>query len=97
MHALVDAAARKTTRLFGAVYPRETWWVRIVVVCINVLRRLKRSTFRMYLHAPAAIAATLRDAGLVRSSLHRTLFWEIAVYRRESGAHYPRRLVEQLP
>src|SRR6185503_8720994 len=82
MDALVGLAAKKTRRLLGAVYPRDAWWVRVAIAWTNATHRLRRSKFRLYLHPPAAIAARLRAAGLVRLVLHRTIFWEIAGYAR---------------
>ena len=82
MDVLLGRAAEKTRRLLGAVYPRDVWWVRVALAWTNGLQRLRRSTFRLYLHSPAAIDARLRRAGLIRSALHRTIFWEIARYER---------------
>jgi magnesium-protoporphyrin O-methyltransferase len=82
MAALVERSAEKARRLYGAVYPREAWWMRLAIGATNVLMRLRRSAFRVYLHAPAAIDAALRRRGLERRSLQRTLGWEVAVYAR---------------
>jgi len=38
--------------------------MRIAIASINLLQRLKRSTFRVFLHDPGAIDAELRGAGL---------------------------------
>lgn len=81
MDLLVDHAARKTRRLFGAVYPRDAWWVRSVVRAINVILRVRRTSFRVFVHPPAAIDDVLRRTGLERAALHRTAVWEVVVYR----------------
>ena len=82
MHTLVTQAAGKTRRTLGAVYPRDAWWVRLALAWMNAWQRVRRSTFRLYFHSPTAIDAQLRAAGLVRSTLSRTVFWEIARYDR---------------
>jgi SAM-dependent methyltransferase len=84
MHALVQRSARKAGRFYGAVYPRQVGWMRIGIAAINLLQQLKRSTFRVFLHDPAAIDAELRAAGLERTSRRRTLGWEVVVYARAS-------------
>ncbi len=84
MHGLVQRSAAKAGRLYGAVYPRQIGWMRIAIATINLLQRLKRSTFRVFLHDPDAIDAMLRRAGLERRSLRRTLGWEVVVYGRTS-------------
>jgi SAM-dependent methyltransferase len=81
MDRLVDNAARKARRLFGAVYPRDAWWVRPVVRAINLILRIRRTAFRVFVHPPAAIDDVLRRHGFERAALHRTAVWEVAVYR----------------
>jgi SAM-dependent methyltransferase len=82
MESLVSHAAAKARILFGAVYPRDAWWVRIGVRIVNVILRVRGSAFRVYAHSPAAIVAELRRQGLERISEQRTMMWEIAVFRR---------------
>ena len=82
MEGLVRRAGAKANRMFGAVYPRQIGWMRIGLATINVVMRLKRSGFRVFLHDPAAIDLVLRSAGLERRSLRRTLGWEVVVYTR---------------
>jgi len=84
MHGLVQRSALKAGRLYGAVYPRQIGWMRVAIAAINLLQRLKRSTFRVFLHDPAAIDAELRAAGLEQRSRRQTLGWEVVVYARAS-------------
>ncbi|HTK54776.1 MAG TPA: methyltransferase domain-containing protein [Gemmatimonadaceae bacterium] len=84
MHGLVQRSARKAGRLYGAVYPRQNGWMRIGIAGINLLQRIKRTTFRVFLHDPAVIDAELRAAGLERRSRQQTLGWEVVVYARAS-------------
>jgi len=82
MRELVSRAAERAESLLGAVFPREGWWVRLGMVAINSFMVLRRSTFRVHLHSPAEIDATLRSFGLQRRSMRRTLTWEVVVYER---------------
>jgi magnesium-protoporphyrin O-methyltransferase len=82
METMVSIAAEKTRRVLGAVYPRQVWWVRGVVAWENMMSRLRRSTFRMYLHPPDAISARLAANGLRRVWLQRSVLWEIVVFER---------------
>ena len=88
MEGLVRRSAGKATRLYGAVYPREVGWMRVGIATINMVQRLKRSSFRVFLHRPSAIDASLRALGLERRSVRRTLAWEAVVYERR---HTPQR------
>jgi magnesium-protoporphyrin O-methyltransferase len=82
MDRLVARSAERTRRLLGAVYPRESWWLRLALGGVNVVNRIRRCAFRTYLHPPAAIDASLRAHGLERRSLRRTIAWEVAVYSK---------------
>lgn len=82
MEQLVSASAGKARRLYGAVYPREAWWVRAALSLTNALMRLRRTAFRVFLHPPAAIDEVLRRSGLEPRTIQRKFFWEIAVYAR---------------
>jgi SAM-dependent methyltransferase len=84
MEQLVAASSAKAKRLYGAVYPRESPWMRVGVVAINGWLRLTRSDFRVYLHAPAAIVRALTQHGLHLRTRRRTIAWEVAVFARTS-------------
>ena len=84
MPALASMSAQKTTRVYGAVYPRGNAWMAFGIAAINAFQRLKRSGFRVFHHDPVAIDRVLRSTGLVRQSLRRTMFWEVVVYARRS-------------
>jgi SAM-dependent methyltransferase len=83
---LVARSAEKARRLYGAVYPRHGWWMRLGVGAANLINRLRRTAFRVYLHPPATIDAILRRHDLERRSAQRTLAWEIVVYTRRGAA-----------
>lgn len=85
MPRLVTLSAGKSRRLYGAVYPRESWWVRAALAVVNRLMALRKCPFRVYLHPPAAIDATIRECGFRRIAFHRTLVWEVAVYATATG------------
>jgi magnesium-protoporphyrin O-methyltransferase len=80
MPRLVSLSAEKCRRLYGAVYPRDTWWMRMGLAVVNRLTQLRRCPFRVYLHSPAAIDAVIRDRGFTRIAFQRTFVWEVAVY-----------------
>jgi magnesium-protoporphyrin O-methyltransferase len=83
MRGLVSRSVEKATRLYAAVYPRDIAWMRMGIAGLNVFERVKRSTFRVFLHDPQAIDAELRASGLTRFSVRETLGWQVVVYRRD--------------
>jgi magnesium-protoporphyrin O-methyltransferase len=82
MPTLVRRSGEKAARLYGAVYPRQSAYMRLAIRVINLVQRLKGTSFRVFLHDPGAIHAVLANAGLERRSLQRTLGWEVVVFAR---------------
>jgi magnesium-protoporphyrin O-methyltransferase len=82
MERLVQLSAGKAARLYGAVFPRDVQWMHIGLGLINLVQRLRRATFRVFLHDPRAIDDVLRSAGLRRRSERHTAGWQVVVYER---------------
>lgn len=80
MRALVTASASHASRLYGVVYPRDAWWLRPAFALGNIVLRLRRSSFRIYLHRRAEVEAVIRERGL-RPAFRRELgIWQVAVF-----------------
>lgn len=81
---LVRLSAGKARRFYGAVYPRDVWWMHMGIGLINLIQRVQRSPFRVFLHDPDVIDGMLRAAGLRRHSVRYTAGWQAVVYARAS-------------
>lgn len=86
MPRLVGYASAHAGRAFGAVYPRDAWWVKLALKAMNFWLYLQRNPFRVFVHPPEAINTVVRGNGLERVLLERDMIWEIAVYRRAGSA-----------
>ena len=82
MQRLVSASAGLAGRLYGVVYPRDNWMMRVGVPVANLFFRLRRSCFRVFLHPTAAVNAAVQAAGLRERSVRRTPLWQVWVYAR---------------
>jgi 2-polyprenyl-3-methyl-5-hydroxy-6-metoxy-1,4-benzoquinol methylase len=82
---LVGAAADHTRGQLLLTFPRESWWVRIGLGTINCLERLRRNSFRVYLHAPAAMLDVASAHGLETATRERGPLWEIVSFERSMG------------
>ena len=49
---------------------------------MNLIHRLRRISFRVYLHRPTEIDRAVRAAGLRLRTEQHTLFWHVVVYAR---------------
>lgn len=81
MRALVAASAARARRLYGVVYPRDVWWLRPVFALGNLVLRLRRSSFRIFLHSTTEVEALIAAEGL-RPAIQRFHgMWQVAVFR----------------
>lgn len=84
---LIDGSAGMARRLYGLVYPRDTWWVRYGWrTWGNVRQLIKRTGLRLMTPRSADVEAVLARRGLY---LHRHAtvgVWQIALFVREAPA-----------
>lgn len=82
MPALVGASAGKARRLYGLIYPRDSWLVRAGAAAFNLIFRLQRNPYRFFPHRTHAVEEALREAGLARRFHRIAGFWQVAVFAR---------------
>ncbi len=80
--ALVGAAADHARDQLLLTFPRDAWWMRVGLGGANLVQRLRRKTFRVYLHAPAAILEVAASHGLRAASRKRGPVWELVSLER---------------
>lgn len=83
---LLRAAARRSTRLIGLVYPTDLWPVRVMSFVITAFRRLRGSEMPFLIHRQAVVDETLRAGGFLPAYRGGSWFWRVAVYRRAGEA-----------
>lgn len=85
--ALIDGSAGMARRLYGLVYPRDTWWVRYGWrTWGNVRQIVKRTGLRLMTPRSAAVEAILAQHGLYLHR-HATIgVWQVALFARETPA-----------
>jgi predicted TPR repeat methyltransferase len=82
MEKLVDLSAKRARRLYGLVYPRDVWWIKIGLAVANFFLRMRHNPFRGYIHHSEAVEAVLSNNGLKRLFFRRTMLWQVVVYCR---------------
>jgi len=80
MQRLVSLSVTKANQLYGVVYPRDTWWLKVGVACLNLALRVKRDPFRVYVHPTKGVEALMRDSGLEQRFYRKTAIWQVVVY-----------------
>ena len=84
--ALVGAAAVHANHQLLLTFPRASWWIRLGLSAVNLIERLRRRTFRVYVHPPAAMIAVARSHGLEPIARHRGRLWEFCGLERTGAA-----------
>jgi magnesium-protoporphyrin O-methyltransferase len=82
MKALVGLSSQKAGRLYGVVYPRDAWWVKIVFFVLNVFLRVFRRQFRAFIHPSERVETIVLDNGLKRKYKEDAGMWQVVVYHR---------------
>jgi 2-polyprenyl-3-methyl-5-hydroxy-6-metoxy-1,4-benzoquinol methylase len=83
MESLVGRSADRARRLYGLVYPRDTWWVALAIRVTNLGMRMTRRAFRAHMHRTSAVDAVARAHGLApKLTRHAGPVWQVAVYER---------------
>jgi magnesium-protoporphyrin O-methyltransferase len=81
---LLKAAAQHSRQVLALTYPRETWYMRIALSVMNIIQKLRRDPFRVFLHPVGEMESLLNDAGFRKISMRRLFIWEMTCYRREA-------------
>ncbi len=82
MEGLVSKSAQLAQSYYGLVLPRENWLVSIIRTFLNLLTRLRRIPFKMYIHSHSQIDSLLNNIGFEEISTRRDLFWQAKLYQR---------------
>jgi 2-polyprenyl-3-methyl-5-hydroxy-6-metoxy-1,4-benzoquinol methylase len=82
MEKLVGLSVARAREVYGLVYPRDTWWLRLGLALGNLFFKLRRSAYRGFVHPTRAVEAIVKGQGLKRCFYRQTLVWQVVVYRR---------------
>ncbi len=83
MPELVGAAAERAQRVLGLVFPRDAWWTRAGVWCVNLFERLRRDSLLFYVHRVAEVDAAVGRSGLsLRFHRRVGILWQVRLYVR---------------
>lgn len=82
MKALVGLSSALAGKLYGVVYPRDTWWGRIGWAIMNFVFWVMRNPFRNFVHPTEAVDAVVRGNGLEPRFYRKTAIWQVVVYGR---------------
>lgn len=82
MENLVSLSVARARKLYGLVYPRDVWWVKIGINIMNFIFRLRKNPFRTFTHPTQAVEAIVKNGGFKPHFYRHTLVWQVVVYAR---------------
>ena len=82
MVSLVSSSVQKANKLYGVIYPRDTWWVKAGIGLENLIRKLKGNSFRVIVHPPRAVDRLIMENGMEKRFYRALIDWQIVVYAR---------------
>lgn len=81
MPELVARSVAKAKRFYGAVYPKDAWWVKVsVAIFYNLRFWIQRNPLRIFVHPTDKIESLIESAGFERIYHEVRGSWEIALY-----------------
>ena len=81
--SLLKNASEHSRKAIALTYPREMWYVRVVLGVINMFQKLQKDPFRVFIHPIHEMDSLLNAQGFNRVMLKRQLVWEMALYQRK--------------
>ena len=82
VEALVESAASKARRIFGVVYPRDLWWIKLGMPVMNFFLRLQGTAFRGFVHPSATVERITASHGFRKVAQHDGWLWQVSVFAK---------------
>ena len=79
---LVGLSVERSKALYGLVYPRNAWWVRLGMAILNLINKIQKNPFRGFAHPSRAVEDLIEKHDLRRIFYQKTMIWQVAVYAR---------------
>jgi len=86
MPRLAGAAADHAGELLVMSFPRQSWWIAAGLWLANLIFKVTRREFHVFLHPPDRIIATSESHGLSAALDQRGVLWTVAALRRAGAA-----------
>ena len=79
---LINSSTAKTNRVYALTYPRDRWFIRIVVEIMAFILKLSGSDFRAFVHDPNDIERWITESGFKKVYQEKTFIWLTQIYQK---------------
>lgn len=83
--ALLDAVIGKADWVIALTFPVDRWWTRIGIRTVNLICRIRRQSFRAFVHQPEPMIGLLRMAGFAVNQDRHGALWRTVIATRDTG------------
>jgi Methyltransferase domain len=80
--SLTERSVGRARRLYGLVYPRDRWFLRLGLALIRSVGRLFGTSYPFFVHPEREVDALVRSSGFEPILAERGFAWQIVLYRR---------------
>lgn len=85
LEPLLTRSAESCGRLLVLSFPRDRWYVRVVIRIQNLVRALTGNSFRSFVHPLRRIEELLQDAGFRLLSSSDSPIWRVAAFQKHAA------------
>lgn len=83
MPGLVNAAAGQSEKYIGLVFPQDRLLFKWAVKLANLIQRLTKNPFRIFIHSTEEVDARLNQLGFQRQAYKSFFVWQSMIYARK--------------
>jgi SAM-dependent methyltransferase len=80
--ALIDESLQHARHSVALSYPRDAWYVKLVMSVGNLVRRVRGNPFRTFVHSATAMQRRIEDTGFRLASRTSAVAWRADVYTK---------------
>jgi 2-polyprenyl-3-methyl-5-hydroxy-6-metoxy-1,4-benzoquinol methylase len=82
LEPLVKSSSDKALKLYGIIYPRDSWWTKAAIGIENLVRKIKGNTFRVFVYPTDKVDNLINEQGLQQVFYKAMMVWQIVIYSR---------------
>jgi hypothetical protein len=82
MENLVGLSVQRAKKVYGVVYPRDRWFVKLAMRLMNFFLRLQKNPYRAFVHPTQEVNSILERNGFLQHFYAQTFVWQVVVYKR---------------
>lgn len=80
MPVLVDLSSGLARKVYAVVYPKDNWLIKTGFYFINLVQKIKGSSFRIFVYSRSDVEAIINKNGFKPAFQSTSFIWRVAVF-----------------